>query len=1005
MEREQALKFVRAFLDVKDGVQEISLLVARTLVSIAEWREDRLRNICILTLSEILVRDPYLVYCAGGIGILDDVLSEGSSYGACDSLVAAFLHVLDTPHKRKYLRAGSELESVFAAFTDMLGDSESRGRLKTAAKAISAMLKTWPGLITLSRDNGRALRSLFASLQYPDSQARNLILELVFDALRIKPPSWSSNYFAGRRLTTYGRGMHHRVENEAVGSVEDFGSSFGGGGYGSGLKEGPRMVYAPEDADELGSFDLTAHFSALILATMVRAGLVEALSTLVEDEFDVSVKRKATLLLTEVLRLYYTKATSRSTIYQIDSISRTLTRSDNNLRPTLPGKYGEETDLSTSLLTGEKHKGKFSFLMDEAHLRNAILETNVLNHVNFMKWKWDLIHNLIEGPLMNPKRLDEAIRTSKFMKRLVGFYRPFKRRFSMVKNTKPNQRYVRTGCALMRMLVSSPEGTRYLIENKLLRQIAECLAQVDRMSGLTSVSPLFSREHMAETLSGGYFAMLGVLSKETNGLYMMERWHMHNMFYHIIELQDRPDLIQTLLGNMDYSLESHMRILLSKALTTGTKDIRIFCTKLLRKYIVRQSGNPSSPAFASRPGTNRNWVIKLLVTQLYDPAIAVCEVAVKILEEACNQPDCLEYIVKCRPSLDHLGEIGAPLLLRFLSTSVGYHYLDGLDYINQEMDDWFLGRNDAYVGLVEASLTRAYVDQPRRNSLYVLEDLVDISDIGVVPPHFYRELARTAEGCKLLEDSGHFYEFAMAIREFDLNEEDPEIILKVKGCLWAVGNVGSMELSAPFLEETDIVPRIVEIAENAGVMTMRGTAFFVLGLISRSKHGMEMLTEAGWDAAVDQTGRSLGSCMPIDLTKLYSISYPKYEPPSEEVKTKLERYKAAATDPDPLQQKILGLIVDLGNSILAKRAAGDLHGLKTRHSEAFKEISLFRKALVLLDSHHYRLQARRFALDLFDKSVLGKLVLLSGEGEEEEEDESDSIGSGSDISSSLNASE
>lgn len=346
---------------------------------------------------------------------------------------------------------------------------------------------------------------------------------------------------------------------------------------------------------------------------------------------------------------------------------------------------------------------------------------------------------------------------------------------------------------------------------------------------------------------------------------------MHNMFYHIIELQDRPDLIQCLLGNMNYSLESHMRILLSKALTTGTKDIRIFCTRLLRKYVVHSA--QTSANLTTTPMENRNWVIKLLVTQLYDPDVAVCEVAVKILEEACNQPDCLEYVVRCRPSLDHLGEIGAPLLLRFLSTSVGYHYLDGLDYINQEMDDWFLGRNDEYVGLVEASLTRAYVDQPRRNSVTNFDELADISEVGVVPPHFYRELARTAEGCKLLEDSGHFLEFATTIRDFDLDEEDPEVLLKVKGCLWAVGNVGSMELSAPFLEETDIVPRIVEIAENAGVMTMRGTAFFVLGLISRSKHGLEMLMEAGWDAAVDQSGRSLGSCMPMDLNKLYPVSF------------------------------------------------------------------------------------------------------------------------------------
>ena len=58
------------------------------------------------------------------------------------------------------------------------------------------------------------------------------------------------------------------------------------------------------------------------------------------------------------------------------------------------------------------------------------------------------------------------------------------------------------------------------------------------------------------------------------------------------------------------------------------------------------------------------WAIRLLVTQLYDPDVEVCETAIRILEEACNARTSLEYIVKCRPALDHLGEIGAPLLLR-----------------------------------------------------------------------------------------------------------------------------------------------------------------------------------------------------------------------------------------------------------------------------------------------------------------------------------------------------
>ncbi|KAJ5569736.1 Armadillo-like helical [Penicillium hispanicum] len=973
IEREQALKFVRAFLDVKDGVKEISRAIVRIIVAVAEHHEDRLRNISIMTLAEMLVKDPELVACAGGFAALHDALAEGT-FGASESLISSFLHVVDAPRSRKYLQ-GCELEAVLAPFTDSLADSLRNGRLKSAARAISAMLKTWPGLVILTRHGAQPLQSLLESLHYPDPQARDLIMELLFDALRIKPPSWSSSFLAGRRLTTYGRVSNLRSE--------------------SGSKH-------PREFPDSGAnkFDLTAHFSTLILAALVAAGLPKALSELIEDETDPSLRRKATLLLTEVLQLAHHSLpqdvsaklqvlphllppaiqfdtenhdVSTSTIFQIESINRTLARSGAATNGV--GRYNMEADLSVSLLP-EQGKEKLSPFMDEQQFRNAILETHVLNTVNYIKWKWDLIHRLVEGPLTNSKRVDEAIKGSKFMKRLIGFYRPFKYRFAMISNTKPNQRYVRTGCALMRTLVQTPEGTKYLAENKFLRQVAECLAQLDRMSGLTSTSPLFSRDQMANTLSGGYFAMLGALSADANGLLMMERWHMLNMFYHIIELQDRNDLIQTLLGNMDYSRESHLRVMLSKALTIGSKEIRIFATKLLRKYAV---GDVTiSPQVVIG---NVEWVVKLLVTQLYDPDVTVCQVAVKILEEACNQRDYLEFVVKCRPSLDHLGEIGAPLLLRFLSTSVGYHYLDGLDYITQEMDDWFLGRNDSYVGLVEAALSRAYIDQPRRSS-FVPEDLVEMQDVGVVPPHFYRELARTAEGCRLLEQSGHFNEFAWTIRDFRLEEEDNEVLLKVKGCLWAVGNVGSMELGAPFLEP-EIVQHIVAIAESAGVLTMRGTAFFVLGLISRSRHGLKVLQSLGWDSAIDQDGESLGLCLPTDFRKLFLISFPQYD--AESRRTPQGQLKEATTDPDPVNHKILKLIVDMGNTVLSKRSAADLHSIKSKQPERFHQVHLFRKTLVILESHHFRLPARRFAIDLFDKSVMRRIVL-----EDDSESDSDS---------------
>ncbi|KAI9786143.1 MAG: hypothetical protein M1839_007553 [Geoglossum umbratile] len=928
VEREQALKFVRAFMEVKGGVREISRAVLRAVVAIAEHTDDRLRMICIETLAEILIRDPELLVSAGGLGPMIDVLVEGS-YGSPETLVGAFLNLYETPNRRKYLRSGHELEVLFSAFTDPLACQANEQKLRSNAKAIATILKTW---------------------------------------------------------SAYGRVANLKSESSSHPATS-------------------------ETEDETSQRSLVEHYSTVVLAVLFEAGLQKALLNVIETSPDTTLKRKATLILGEISKMagrllpnsysaslqqlpeLFASASkfgdagrfiSTNAIYQIDSVNRTLERSVAAAnRPVMKAAVEDRQRLLQAPRLAEQVKAKTTLRvdMDESTFRSLLIDTQVLNSVNFMKWKWDLIAQIVEGPLRNPKRMDEAIRGVKFVKRLTAFYRPFKYRFSDIKNTKLNQRYVRIGCALVHTLLQNPSGVKYLVENKLLRQIAECLAHWDRMSGLTSSSPLFSAERLAETLCGGYFEILGTLSSDLRGLAMMERWRVFNMFYHIVgrKDQDRHDLLKAILGNMDYTFDGHLRVLLSKALTACSKSIRIFATNLLRKYATVQM-----PLSEPSTGTaNADWAIRLLVTQLYDPDVEVCETAVKILEEACNRRHCLEYVVKCRPALDHLGDIGAPLLLRFLSTSVGYHYLHELDYINQAMDDWFLGRNDVYVTIVEASLYRALHmehEKPQRGQ----SDGQERTNYGIVPPHFYRELTRTAEGCKLLEEKGHFTEFASTIRDFGMEKDDPEIIIKVKGCMWAVGNVGSMPLGAPFLEESDVVHQIVKIAEESEVMGLKGTAFFVLGLISRSIHGMEILGECGWDGATTVMGESIGFCIPLDLARLFSIKPWVRVTDQEEEQGTTRAMQVATTDEDPMNAKILEMVRDLGNTVLLKKNSGDLGRLKAKKLANFKDPRLFRKVMTILECHHYRLPARRFLIDLFDKSVMRQIVLCEDSDSETE---------------------
>jgi rapamycin-insensitive companion of mTOR len=109
VEREQALKFARAFLEISGGVVEISRAMVRAIVACAEQPDDRLRGIAMETLAEILVLDPALVVSAGGVRVLTQVLGDGP-WEIADALSLAFLYLLDMPHTRKYVRAGHDLE-------------------------------------------------------------------------------------------------------------------------------------------------------------------------------------------------------------------------------------------------------------------------------------------------------------------------------------------------------------------------------------------------------------------------------------------------------------------------------------------------------------------------------------------------------------------------------------------------------------------------------------------------------------------------------------------------------------------------------------------------------------------------------------------------------------------------------------------------------------------------------------------------------------------------------
>jgi rapamycin-insensitive companion of mTOR len=146
------------------------------------------------------------------------------------------------------------------------------------------------------------------------------------------------------------------------------------------------------------------------------------------------------------------------------------------------------------------------------------------------------------------------------------------------------------GCSLLTTLIKSSEGYghRFLEEDPLLKEIADCFSQLDpvrlfaslfgvsynlppQFNGTPSSDPIFSKRRMEDTLTAGYFEMLGTLSKYPEGIEqvvsrfceaylfnilsrLMERFKLFTAFYHISELRSRDDLIKGIIENIDYTM-------------------------------------------------------------------------------------------------------------------------------------------------------------------------------------------------------------------------------------------------------------------------------------------------------------------------------------------------------------------------------------------------------------------------------------------------------------------
>ena len=91
------------------------------------------------------MRDVDLLASAEGLRVILQSLADGPAEFA-PSLGLVLLFLIDRPHLRAYLRAGTDLEIALAGLTESFAKQNvSEEKLRSSGRVITLLLKSWSG--------------------------------------------------------------------------------------------------------------------------------------------------------------------------------------------------------------------------------------------------------------------------------------------------------------------------------------------------------------------------------------------------------------------------------------------------------------------------------------------------------------------------------------------------------------------------------------------------------------------------------------------------------------------------------------------------------------------------------------------------------------------------------------------------------------------------------------------------------------------------------------------
>ncbi|XP_078416580.1 rapamycin-insensitive companion of mTOR isoform X1 [Cetorhinus maximus] len=873
VERTQALRLVRKMITVNAALFPSS--ITNSLIAVGNdglQERDRMVRACLAILCELALQNAEVVALRGGLSTILKNVIDCQLNRINEALITTILHLLNHPKTRKYVRADVELEQILAPYTDFHyrhNPDTAEGQLKedrearllASKMAIVAAFRSWAGIINLCRPGNSGIQSLVGILCIPNMEVRRGLLEVLYDIFRLPIPVTTQDF------------------SEALLSVDPsrFQDSWR---LSDGFVAAEAKTILPHRARSRP--DLMDNYLALVLSAFINNGLLESLVDVLTSSND-NVSMRATILLGELLHmantiLPYTYSHHLHCLPTLMNMAASFDIShEKRLRASAAvnclkrfhemKKRGAKpyslyldhiTHQNGSTAQKRDHHLRFQrdiFVLkdtEEAMMQN-LRDSDVLNNKDNLRWNWNLISTILKWPNINLRNYkDEQLH--RFVRRLLYFYKPSGKLYAnMELDHVMGKQLTVVGCQFTEFLLESNEdGQTYLEE--LVKDIVQW---VSPSSGLKHERSL-QNNGLLSTLSQHYFLIIGTLSSHPHGVKVLEKCNMFQCLLSLCSLKNYDHVLKLTVSTLDYSRDGLSRVILSKILTSGTDNCRLYATKHLRVLL------RANVEFFS------NWGIELLVTQLHDKNKTISSEALEILDEACEDKANLHALIQMKPALAHLGDKGLLLLLRFLSIPKGFSYLNERGYVTKQLEKWQKEYNLKYVELTEEQLNEALTTyrKPADGENYVRRSNQRLQRPYVyLPIHLYGQLVHHKTGCHLLEAQSIVPDLSYTVRSPALDKWDG--IKQLKAALWALGNIGSSNWGLNLLQEENVIPDVIALAHTCEILSVRGTCLYVLGLLAKTKQGCDILKQHGWDS-VRHSRMQTWPVAPDDMEQLYN---------------------------------------------------------------------------------------------------------------------------------------